>query len=49
MTSINVRTSKQGTATINVTFNITGREQLIQVTDKLRQVEGIMDIERTTG
>ncbi|WP_343250775.1 bifunctional (p)ppGpp synthetase/guanosine-3',5'-bis(diphosphate) 3'-pyrophosphohydrolase [Diplocloster hominis] len=49
MTSINVRTSKQGTATINVTFNITGREQLNLVIDKLRQVEGIMDIERTTG
>ncbi len=49
VTSMNVRTSKQGTATINVSFHVRSREELIQVSDRLRQVEGILDIERTTG
>lgn len=49
VTSMNVRTSKQGTATINVSFHVRSRDELIQVSDRLRQVEGILDIERTTG
>ena len=47
--SMNVRTSKQGTATIEMGFIVHGREELEYVVKKLRQLEGVIDIERTTG
>ncbi|PNV59924.1 GTP pyrophosphokinase [Clostridium sp. chh4-2] len=49
ITSMNVRTSKQGKATIIMTFDIHGIEELNRLTDKLRQIEGVLDIERTAG
>lgn len=49
ITSMNVRTSKQGKATLIMTFDIHGIEELNRLTDKLRQVEGVIDIERTAG
>ena len=49
ITSMNVRTSKQGKATIIMTFDIRGIEELNKLTDKLRQIEGVLDIERTAG
>lgn len=49
ITSMNVRTSKQGKATIIMTFDIGGIEELNRLTDKLRQIEGVLDIERTAG
>ena len=45
--SMNIRTSKQGIATINVGFAIRGVEALHEVTKKVRQIEGIKDIQRT--
>ena len=45
--SMNIRTSKQGIATINVGFAICGVEALHEVTKKIRQIEGIKDIQRT--
>lgn len=47
--SMNVRTSKKGTATLDVGFVVHGREELNRVTEKMRQLEGIIDIERTAG
>ena len=47
--SFNVRTSKQGTATISITFDVHSSEELDQMIAKLRQVESVLDIERTTG
>ena len=47
--SMNSRTSKQGLATITMTFDIAGREELISLTDKLRNIESVIEIERTTG
>lgn len=47
--SIHSKTSKQGIATIEVSFSTKGRAELTSVIDKLRQVESIIDIERTTG
>ena len=47
--SMNIRTSKRGTATIDMGFIINGREELNHVITKLRQLEGVMDIERTAG
>lgn len=49
MTSINVRTSKQGTATISITFDIGGKEELQRIAEKLYQVESVLDVERATG
>lgn len=49
ITSMNVRTSKQGKATIIMTFDIHGKEELNRLIDKLRQIEGVLDIERTAG
>ena len=49
VTSMNVRTSKQGTATISVGFDINGVEALKNLVTKIRNVESVLDIERTTG
>lgn len=49
VTSMTVRTSKQGTATISVGFEINGVEQLRYIVGKLRSIESVLDIERTTG
>ena len=46
---INTRTSKQGLATMNVVFQINGKEQLTQMIERLRTIPSVMDIERTTG
>ncbi len=47
--SIHSKTSKQGIATIDVSFSTKGREELTSVVERLRQIESIIDIERTTG
>ncbi len=47
--AIQSSTSKQGIATIDLSFSTKGREELNSVIDKLRQVESVIDIERTTG
>jgi hypothetical protein len=49
ITSINVRTNKNDISTINLVFDIKGREALNSLIGKLRQVSGVIDIERTTG
>ncbi|RHP33616.1 RelA/SpoT family protein [Lachnotalea sp. AF33-28] len=49
ITSMNVRTSKQGLATITMTFDIRDKEELGRLVEKLRQVESVLDIERTRG
>ena len=47
--SMNVRTSKQGTATIEAGFIVTSKDELVKVSEKLRQLEGVLDIERAVG
>lgn len=49
VTSMTVRTSKQGTATISVGFEINGVDQLQMIITKLHNIESVIDIERTTG
>jgi GTP pyrophosphokinase len=49
VTSMNVRTSKQGTATISIAFDIGGKEELQRIVEKLYQVESVLDVERATG
>lgn len=47
--SINSKTSKQGIATIAIAFNIRGKEELTNLIDKIRLIESVIDIERTTS
>lgn len=49
ISSINSKTSKQGVATISISFNTKGKEELSNLIEKIRQVESVIDIERTTG
>jgi Guanosine polyphosphate pyrophosphohydrolases/synthetases len=49
VTSMNVRTSKQGTATISIGFEINGKDHLNEIIAKIRNVESVLDIERTAG
>jgi GTP pyrophosphokinase len=46
---MNERTSKNGTATTSISFEVANKEELERVMDKLYAIEDILDIERTTG
>ena len=47
--AMNARTNKQGKATITLSFDIHGTDELNGLMAKLRQIDGILDIERTSG
>ena len=47
--SMNVRTNKQGKATISIGFEINGVDQLNEISAKIRNVESVIDIDRTAG
>ncbi len=47
--SMTSRTNKQGLATINLAFEISDREELITITQKLRNVASVIDVERSAG
>lgn len=47
--SMNAKTNKQGKSTVSLTFDTSGREQLNKIIGKLRNVDGVIDIERTAG
>ena len=49
ISSINTHLSKQGVATMELGFIISGRDELTRVVEKLRQIPGVIDIERTAG
>ena len=49
VTSMNVRVSKQQMATIDIGFEISSRDELERVVEKLRQIGGVQDITRTRG
>ena len=46
LTGINSRLSKQGTATLSVSFEISGTEELNRIIEKIRQIDSVIDIER---
>ena len=47
--SMNTRTNKQGLATMATSFEISNREELNRIIDKIRSIDSVIDIERTTG
>ncbi len=49
VTSVNSRTSRQGIATIAMSFEVADKGTLNALIEKIRQVESVLDVERTTG
>ena len=49
ITGMHSKTSKQGIATIDISFNTRGKAELSSLIEKLRQIDSVIDIERTTG
>lgn len=49
ISSVSARTNKQGVATLSITTEIKGKNQLATLIAKLRSLESIIDIERTAG
>ena len=47
LTSVNSRTTKQGKATITMSFDVQSKEELNSIIAKIRQVESVIDIERS--
>ena len=47
--SINSSTNKQGTATLVLCFNVSTKEELQSLLEKIRQVESVIDVERASG
>ena len=40
---------KNSIATMSIGFEISGRDELKSISEKIRNIEGVIDIERTTG
>ncbi len=47
--SMNVRTSKQGVATDEMSFLVSGRDELNKIIERLYQIDNVIDIERSVG
>ena len=47
--SMHTRINKQGLATLQTAFEISSREELNRIIEKIRGIESVIDIERTTG
>ena len=47
--SMNVRTNKQQMATIDMGFKVSSTDELSKVMDKLKQIDDVVDINRTSG
>ena len=47
--TMNVSNSKKGRATLSMSFDINGVAQLNQVIARIRNIEGVVDIERKVG
>ncbi len=47
--ALHTRTNKQGVATLSISFEISGKEELGQIVSKLRNISSVIDIARNTG
>ncbi|MGN1314933.1 MAG: RelA/SpoT family protein [Lachnospiraceae bacterium] len=47
--SMNTRINKQDIVTLSTSFEISGRDELNRIMERIRNVESVIDIERTTG
>ncbi len=49
LVALSARAGKQGKATYVISFETSGTEELTRMSNKLRGIEGVIDIERTSG
>ncbi len=49
VTTMNVRVNKQQIATIDLGFQVSSKDELSKVVEKLQQIDGVRDITRTRG
>jgi GTP pyrophosphokinase len=47
--AVNTRTSKQGLVTMQMSFEISGKEELNRIIERIRGISSVKDIERTRG
>ncbi len=47
--AMNVRTSHQGTASIDMTFEVSSQQELRDLMEKVRQVQSVIDVQRARG
>jgi GTP pyrophosphokinase len=47
--SLSSKTNKQGIATLELMFSVKNKNELAGLIEKIRQIESVLDIERTTG
>ena len=47
--AMNSRTNKQEKATISLSFAVGSKDELTSLIEKIRQIESVLDVERTTG
>ena len=47
--ALNTRINKQGTATMAVSFEIASRDELQRIIDKIRMIDSVIDIERSSS
>ena len=47
--ALSTRMSKQGLATLQTTIEISGRDELNKIIDRLHKIESVLDVERTSG
>ncbi len=47
--SLNTRISRQGLATMQISFEVESKEELNRVIEKIRGIDSVVDIERATG
>lgn len=47
--TVHTKVSKSGTVTISLSFEVKGKQELSSLIEKLRQIESVIDIERTRG
>ncbi len=47
--SINCTVSKNSVATLSVAFDTHGKDEVTSIIEKLRQIESVLDVERTSG
>ncbi len=49
LSAINVRTNKQGYATIDMTFDINSRSELTDLMNRIRQIDSVLEVDRAKG
>ena len=49
ITAMDCKIQKQGAAILNVTFEITDKNELEALIDRLKEISGVIDIQRSNG